>query len=139
MKANKFTVKDFFRQFPDDNACLAITDGDAVRKSAGQCPKCSRETKFPPPVRYMPAYSCQYCGHHIHPMVGTPFEKTRTPLQMWFYGIYLFSMSRHGVPAKELQRQLGVTYKTAWRMGHEIRKYMGNTDGDKPLGKVRLK
>ena len=41
--------------------------------------------------------------------------------------------SRHGVPAKELQRQLGVTYKTAWRMGHEIRKHMAAVDGNPPL------
>jgi hypothetical protein len=47
--------------------------------------------------------------------------------------MYLFTTSRHGVPAKELQRQLGVTYKTAWRMGHEIRKYMTDTDGDDGL------
>ena len=38
-----------------------------------------------------------------------------------------------GVPAKELQRQLGVTYKTAWRMGHELRKYIAAVDGDDPL------
>jgi transposase-like protein len=43
--------------------------------------------------------------------------------------MYMFTTSRHGVAAKELQRQLGVTYKTAWRMGHEIRKYMGDVDG----------
>jgi len=66
-------------------------------------------------------------------MVGTPFEKSRTPLQKWFYAMYLFTTTRHGVPAKELQRQLGVTYKCAWRMGHEIRKYMGKTDGDDGL------
>ena len=40
-----------------------------------------------------------------------------------------------GVPAKELQRQLSVTYKTAWRIGHEIRKYMGIIDGDDGLSK----
>ena len=50
------------------------------------------------------------------------------------YAMYLFTTSRHGVPAKELQRQLGVTYKTAWRMGHELRKYMASVDGDPPLG-----
>ena len=66
-------------------------------------------------------------------MVGTPFERSRTPLQKWFYAMYLFTTSRHGVPAKELQRQLGVTYKTAWRMGHQIRKFMGAVDGDPPL------
>ena len=67
-------------------------------------------------------------------MVGTPFAKSRTPLQKWFYAMYLFTTTRHGVSAKELQRQLGVTYKCAWRMGHEIRKYMAKVDGETPLG-----
>ena len=48
--------------------------------------------------------------------------------------MYLFTTTRHGVAAKELQRQLGVTYKTAWRMGHEIRKFMAKADGERPLG-----
>jgi transposase-like protein len=48
--------------------------------------------------------------------------------------MYLFTTSRHGVPAKEIQRQISVTYKTAWRMCHEIRKYMGKVDGDNMLG-----
>jgi transposase-like protein len=66
-------------------------------------------------------------------MVGTPFESSRTSLQKWLYAMYLFTTSRHGVPAKELQRQLSVTYKCAWRMGHEIRKYLGKIDGNAPL------
>ncbi|MFO1484355.1 MAG: IS1595 family transposase [Verrucomicrobiaceae bacterium] len=69
-------------------------------------------------------------------MVDTPFEATHTPLQLWFYAIYLFTTSRHGVSAKELERQLGVTYKTAWRMGHEIRKHMAAVDGDRKLKNV---
>jgi transposase-like protein len=69
-------------------------------------------------------------------MAGTFLEDTRTSLQDWFYAIYLFTTSRHGVPAKELQRQLGVTYKTAWRMGHKIRERMALVDGDEPLSGV---
>jgi transposase-like protein len=69
-------------------------------------------------------------------MVGTPFENSRTPLQKWFYAMYLFTTSRHGVPAKELQRQLSLTYKCAWRMGHEIRKYLGKVDGNTPLSGI---
>ena len=126
--ATTYTVQDFFKQFPDDDACLdhliSVRYGDSI-----ECPKCEKIGKFSR-IKKMPAYSCAWCGHHIHPMVGTPFEKSRTPLQKWFYAMYLFTTSRHGVPAKELQRQLGVTYKTAWRIGHEIRKYMGATDGD---------
>ncbi len=64
---------------------------------------------------------------------GTVFEKSRTPLTLWFYAMYLFTTSRHGVAAKELQRQLGVTYKTAWRMAHELRKHMANSDNHEPL------
>jgi len=81
----------------------------------------------------MPAFACAWCDHHIHPMAGTPFQSSHTPLQKWFYAMYLFRTSSYGVSAKELQRQLGVTYKTAWRMGHEIRKYMDKIDGYKPL------
>jgi transposase-like protein len=69
-------------------------------------------------------------------MAGTPFERTRTPLMDWFYVIFLFTASRNGVAAKEVERQLGVTYKTAWRMCHEIRKYMGALDSDDPLGGI---
>lgn len=100
---------------------------------AGDCPKCHRHTKYHR-IRKEPAFQCQWCGHHIHPMKGTPFERSRTPLQKWFYAMYLFTTTRNGVAAKELQRQLGVTYKTAWRIGHQIRQYMAYVDGDGPLG-----
>jgi len=130
-KTKNFTVTEFFKRFSDDDACLdhlmKIRHGEIQ-----ECPKCGKTGKFSR-IKKLPAYQCSWCGHHIHPMVGTPFEKSRTPLQKWFYAMYLFTTSRHGVPAKELQRQLGVTYKTAWRMGHEIRKYMGVVDGDSDL------
>ena len=75
------------------------------------------------------AWSCAHCGRHIYPTAGTVFEDTRTPLQLWFYAIYLFVTTRHGVSGKELQRSLGVTYKTAWRMGQHIRMLMQKADG----------
>ena len=124
-------VQDFFERFTDDDACLehlmALRFGNPL-----YCPKCGAEGQFAK-LKKLPAYACPTCGHHIHPMVGTPFEHSRTSLQKWFYAMYLFTTSRHGVPAKELQRQLSVTYKTAWRMGQEIRKYMAQVDGDPPL------
>src|SRR5690606_6132414 len=63
-----------------------------------------------------------------------PFDRTRTPLRDWFHVMFLFTTSRNGVAAKEVERQIGVTYKTAWRMCHEIRKYMAAVDGDLPMG-----
>lgn len=124
------TVTEFFARFSTDDACLehlfAVRHGNAVA-----CPRCGVTGAYKRLAK-LPAWTCN-CGHHVHPMAGTPFESSRTPLQKWFYAIYLFTTSRHGVPAKELQRQLAVTYKCAWRMGHEIRKYMAEVDGDRPL------
>jgi transposase-like protein len=129
--AETFTYLDFFQRFPTDEACMDhlmhVRYGEQV-----DCPKCGKTGKFHR-VRKRPVYQCAWCGHQVSPMAGTPFERSHTPLQKWFYAMYLFSITRHGVSGKELQRQLGVTYKTAWRMGHEIRKYMGDVDGDPPL------
>lgn len=131
--AKSFTVQDFMKQFPDDTACLDHLFETRFGKDVG-CERCGEVGKFKRLAK-LPAYTCN-CGNHIHPMVGTPFERSSTPLQKWFYAMYLFTTSRHGVPAKELQRQLGVTYKTAWRIGHEIRKYMGIVDGDNSLSGI---
>ena len=126
------TIQHFMMKFPNDAACLdhlmKVKFGGNILK----CQKCKKTGKFAR-LSKMPAYSCPFCGHHIHPMVGTPFAHTRVPLQKWFYAMYLFTTSRHGVPAKELERQLGVHYETAWRMAHELRKYMARVDGDDQL------
>jgi len=125
-------VRQFFKQFPSDEACLEHLFN--VRFGQGHtCPKCERDAKWYRLTNEQ-AYSCQWCGHHIHPMVGSIFEKSRTPLQLWFYAIFLFTTSKHGVSGKELERQLGVTYKTAWRMAKLIREHMADVDGEAPLG-----
>jgi transposase len=125
------SIQEFMQIFPDDDACLEHLF--KTRYGADfACPHCGLIGKFHK-LSKVPAYSCQGCGDHIHPMVGTPFYNSHTPLQKWFYAMYLFTTTRHGVPAKELQRQLSVNYKTAWRMGHQIRKYLGLVDGDAPL------
>jgi len=125
------SIQEFMQTFPDDDACLEHLF--TLRYGADfACPRCGLIGKFHK-LSKMPAYSCQGCGDHIHPMVGTPFYNSHTPLQKWFYAMYLFTTTRHGVPAKELQRQLSVNYKTAWRMGHKIREYLGLVDGDAPL------
>ncbi len=126
------TIAQFFKQFPDEEACL----NHLFETRFGQgfeCPSCGRASRWYR-IKAERAYSCQFCGHHLHPTVGTPFQQTRTPLQSWFYAIFLFTTTRNGVAAKELQRQLGVTYKTAWRMADEIRKHMAMVDREEMLG-----
>ena len=88
----------------------------------------SAALKHVPSARQSARLLCANCGDHVYPTAGTVFEDTRTPLQLWFYAIYLFVTTRHGVWGKELQRALGVTYKTAWRMGQQIRSSSQNAD-----------
>lgn len=132
MSTKPQTIAQFFRQFPDDETCLEHLFN--IRFGQGyECPLCERASNWYR-IKAERAYSCQWCGHHLHPTVGTPFQQTRTPLQLWFYAIYLFTTTRNGVAAKELERQLGVTYKTAWRMASLIREHMADVDDDAPLG-----
>ena len=135
--AQKFTVRDFFNRFPDDDACLAhiMEVRYGLRHS---CRKCGAEATFHKLAKRK-AYSCSHCGDHVYPCSGTIFEDSRTSLQVWFYAIFLFVTTRHGVSGKELQRQLGVTYKCAWRMGQQIRSLMSKADGFEMLsGHVEL-
>ena len=132
MAQKPLTTTQFFRQFPDDETCLAHLF-DARFGQGHPCPSCERPANWYR-IKAERAYSCQWCGYHLHPTVGTPFEQTRTPLQLWFYAVHLFTTTRHGVSAKELERQLGVTYKTAWRMAGLIREHMATVDGAKAIG-----
>jgi transposase len=126
-KLGRLTVGEFFARFPDEGACLnhIMEVRYGVRHV---CKACGVEGTFHK-LTERRAFSCAHCGHHVYPTAGTVFQDTRTPLQVWFYAIYLFVTTRHGVSGKELQRTLGVTYKTAWRMGQQIRILMAKADG----------
>lgn len=117
--ADKITVRDFFNDFPTDDACL-----DHIMEvrygMRHPCRKCGQEATFHR-VSERRAYACSRCGDHVYPCADTIFQDSRTSLQLWFYAIYLFVTTRHCVSGKELQRQLGVTYKCAYRMGQQIR------------------
>jgi transposase len=126
------TVVQFMKRFPDEAACLE----HLKRIRYGErhaCEKCGRDAAFYR-VKSRRAYECEHCGYQVYPTAGTPFENTRTPLQDWFWVMFMFCTTRNGVAAKEVQRQLGVTYKTAWRMCNLIRQYMGYVDGDNRIG-----
>jgi transposase len=129
-KAQKYTIRDFRREFPDDEACLEWLVS-RLYPDGIYCPKCERVTKHHR-VASRRSYSCQFCGHHVHPTAGTIFHKSSTPLSDWFYAIFIMSQTRCGISAKQLQRELGVTYKTAWRMFNQIRRLLTD-DGDPPL------
>lgn len=122
----KYTIQDFNTEFPNDDACLEHVkeerwpDGITVCDSA----RCGNVERKHHRVTGRTAYACDYCGKHIYPLAGTIFEKSTTSLRLWFYAMYLMGSTRCGVSAKQIQREIGVTYKTAWRMFRQIRTLM---------------
>lgn len=137
-----YSVTEFLREFPDDAACLEhlwrsrfSPDGEHA-----ECPKCKRERLF---KRYATkqgrqSWTCTGCGHHVHPTAGTIFAKSSTSLKLWFHAIYLMTSTRCGISAKQLERELGVSYRTAWRMMNRIRNVLMVDDGEQLAGDVEV-
>ncbi len=130
--SQKFTIRDFDRMFPTDAACLEWLKNHLYPDGIF-CKKCDRVTKHHR-VASRPSYSCDFCGNHVHPTADTIYHKSPTPLRLWFYAVYLMASTRCGISAKQVQRETGVTYKTAWRMFKQIRSMLSDGDGQPTNG-----
>ncbi len=119
---NTYTIKDFDNQFPTNDACLDFLKQARWPKGIF-CEKCQKVTTHYR-IANRKVYSCEFCGSHVSPTAGTIFHKSNTPLRSWFHAMFLMASTKTGISAKQLQRELGVTYKTAWRMFSQIRKLM---------------
>ncbi len=122
-KELRYTFQQFDQDFPTDDACLEQIKEQRFPQGITDCVKCLKSRKHYR-VRGRTAYACETCGNHIYPLAGTIFEKSSTPLRIWFHAMYLMGSTRCGISAKQIQRETGVTYKTAWRMFRQIRKLM---------------
>lgn len=119
-------IKQIREEFSTDDKCLDEIFRLKLRSKV--CPNCKSHDSYTR-VKDRRCYQCSKCRNQIYPTKGTPLEKTTTPLTSWFFTMSLFTTSKNGVSAKEIQRFLGVTYKTAWRMLKQIRILMkGNDD-----------
>ncbi|PAP76982.1 IS1595 family transposase [Rubrivirga marina] len=120
----RFTVVDLFRRFPDDHACVAHLArerwGCDPVEGGMDCERCGGHRAF----RYIETrkcYACTDCKAQVRPTAGTIFHGSRTPLTIWFYVFFQMAKTRTGIAAKQIERETGVTYKTAWRMCHLVR------------------
>jgi transposase len=130
-KMQRYPLKAFQKQFPDDAACLEWLK-NRLYPDGIFCKNCEQITKHYRVVS-RPSYCCEHCGNHVHPTADTIFHKSPTPLTTWFYAMYLMSATRCGISAKQIERETGVTYKTAWRMFKQIRSMLDDEKAA-PLG-----
>jgi transposase-like protein len=131
-----YSLREFLAEFPDDESCLVYLwrERHSPDGEHAYCPKCKQGRSF---KRYATkqqrqSWTCTACGHHIHPTAGTIFAKSSRPLTDWFYVMFLVSSSRCGIAAKQVERELGCNYKTAWRMLNKVRNELMRQD-DEPL------
>lgn len=140
---SRFSLMEFNREFPNDAACLDwlwrtrySPDGEHAH-----CPKCDADRVFKryETVQQRQSWTCNGCGHHLHPTAGTIYHKSSTSLHLWFYAMFLMTSTRCGISAKQMERELGVAYKTAARMMRLIRHDLMEQDGSaKMSGKVEI-
>lgn len=129
-KIHKYSIDDLRKDFPNEEACLAVLfDTLHSRKCS-----CGGEYKQ---IKGRKQFQCGKCRYQIAPAAGTIFHKSDTPLSLWFHAIFIFSNAKSGISAKEMERQLGVTYKCAYRILSQIRKAL-KQDDDKLQGNVEI-
>jgi len=122
-KELRYNRSQFDQDFPTDDACLVRVMEMRFPGSMAKCDSkdCAGAIRKHHRVTGRTAYACDNCGHHMYPLAGTIFEKSSTSLRIWFQAMYLMGSTRCGISAKQIQRETGVTYKTAWRMFRQIR------------------
>lgn len=118
----KYTIAQFKKDFPDDDACLDFLFNARFGVNYA-CPGCGKTGSFHR-VKGRKSYACAWCAKFVSPTAGTIFHKSDTSLSLWFHAIFVMSVAKNGVSAMEIERQVGVVYKTALRMAHKIRSLM---------------
>jgi transposase-like protein len=129
------SLKEFQAQFRDDEACRQYLT--ACRWPDGfRCAGCRQPAAFELARRGL--WQCKTCGQQTSVTAGTALHRTRLPLTVWFWAAYLVTTHTPGLSAVQLQRQLGISYETAWALLHKLRRAMVNPDREALKDKVEV-
>ncbi|HEY5707826.1 MAG TPA: IS1595 family transposase [Solirubrobacterales bacterium] len=120
-------LPDLIEQFHSEDKCRGYLE-DLRWPEGVRCPRCNNaSTSW---IEKRKQHECNECRYQFSVTAGTVFHDSHLPLWKWFLAIYLVGESKKGISGKQLQRTLGVSYKTAWYMGHRIRSAM---EDDSPV------
>ncbi len=121
---------DVHKQFQTDDQCLDYIEkmrwpnGEMCCVHCGEIGRVSKITRETGKNKRTRIYQCLACGKQFSATSGTIFNDTHLPLTKWFLAIALICEAKKGISAKQLERHLGVNYRTAWHLAHRIREAM---------------
>jgi transposase-like protein len=121
---------DVHKQFQTEYQCLDYIEkmrwpnGEMCCVHCGEIGRVSKITRETGKNKRTRIYQCLACGKQFSATSGTIFNDTHLPLTKWFLAIALICEAKKGVSAKQLERHLGVNYRTAWHLAHRIREAM---------------
>src|SRR5712692_7157680 len=130
------SLTEFQRAFPDEASCAAFL---FERRWPGGfvCPVCGKDRAAALKSRAY-TYVCSDCGRQTSITAGTALHRTKLPLTVWFWAAHLMSTHSNGMSARQLEDQLGLTYRTAWLLTQKLRRSMVDPDREPLEGVVEV-
>lgn len=126
------SLPEFMKRFGTDSQCEQAMARS--RWPAGfVCPKCNGQQASQFQRGRQTLWQCRQCRTQTSVTSGTPLADTKLPLRLWWLAIYLTTQAKNGVSALELKRQLGVCYRTAWRIKHKLMAAMAHREINRVL------
>src|ERR1700728_1883365 len=130
------SLAEFQKSFPDEESCAAFLFKQRWPDGFG-CPGCGKRRvdrlKSRPRL-----HECLDCGRQTSVTAGTTMHRSKLPLTTWFWAAHLMTTHSNGMSARQLEDQLGVTYKTAWLLTQKLRRSMVDPDRDPLEGVVEV-
>jgi hypothetical protein len=117
-------------RWPDVVHCLKCGGGNVSRIITNETTrerfskKLGKVVEVRVPARRLHQCNRPECRHQFSATTGTLFNDTHLPLRTWFQAIALIANAKEGISAKQMERDLGVHYRTAWFLNHRIREAM---------------
>ena len=127
------TLREFRERFAEEADCYEYLIQSRWPEGI-ICPRCQGRDFWRRSRRWL--HQCRGCGFEVSPTAGTLLQDSHIPVREWFWTAYLVATHTPGLSAKQLQRQLGCSYKTAWYMLHRLRRAMVNQARSKLQGVV---
>lgn len=117
------SLKQFNKEIPDEEAAIAFVE-KKIWGDTPFCGRCGADNVYRVRSGKPMSHRCRDCNMYFSVRIGTVMTDTNLPLKTWLLAIHLIHTSRKGISAMQLHKTLGVTYKTAWFLGHRIREAM---------------